>query len=87
MTRSRYRFGEQEYPYFITNTIVAWLPIFAQPKLADIIFDSWRFLMREREVPHLRLRRHGESPALDSGERKPERTRRSIQVIHRSKDY
>jgi len=44
MSRSRYRIFETEYPYFITNTIVAWLPVFAYPQFARIIFDSWRFL-------------------------------------------
>ncbi len=28
MTRSRYRFFETEYLYFLTNTIVGWLPVF-----------------------------------------------------------
>ena len=32
MTRSRYRFFETEYPYFLTNTIVGWLPIFTRLK-------------------------------------------------------
>lgn len=50
MSRSRYRIFETEYPYFITNTIVAWLPVFAYPHLVDIILNSWRFLQRERHV-------------------------------------
>ncbi len=29
MTRSRYHFHERAYPYFMTNTVVAWLPVFA----------------------------------------------------------
>ena len=48
MSRSRYRIFESEYPYFMTCTIVAWLPVFARPPLVDIIFDSWRFLQRQR---------------------------------------
>ncbi len=40
MTRSRYRFFETEYPYFITNTVVAWLPVFANPKFVNIVLDS-----------------------------------------------
>ena len=50
MTRSRYRFFENEYPYFMTATIVAWLPVFAYPRFVDVIFESWRFLQRERDV-------------------------------------
>lgn len=50
MTRSRYRIFETEYPYFLTDTIVAWLPVFSHPRLVDIVFESWRFLQRERDV-------------------------------------
>ncbi len=50
MTRSRYRFGEDHYPYFMTSTIVAWLPVFSQPDFADVVLDSWRFMQRQREI-------------------------------------
>lgn len=50
MTRSRYRFGDDHYPYFMTNTVVAWLPVFSQPDFADVVLDSWRFLQRERDI-------------------------------------
>jgi REP element-mobilizing transposase RayT len=50
MSRTRYRNFEQEYPYFLTNTVVAWRPIFAHPPFVKIILDSWRFLQRERGV-------------------------------------
>ena len=49
MTRTRYRIFEPEYPYFMTCTIVGWLPVFTRPDAVDIILDSWRFLQRERE--------------------------------------
>jgi REP element-mobilizing transposase RayT len=44
MTRSRYGFGENEYAYFLTCTIVGWLPIFTRPETVQIVYDSWRFL-------------------------------------------
>jgi hypothetical protein len=44
MTRSRYRFHEQHYPYFVTCTIVGWLPVFARPETVQIVYDSWKFL-------------------------------------------
>jgi len=44
MTRSRYRFGENEYPYFLTCTIVGWLPIFTRSETVQLLYDSWRFL-------------------------------------------
>jgi putative transposase len=48
MSRSRYRIFEQEKPHFLTATVVAWLPVFAQPAIVDMIFESWRFMQRER---------------------------------------
>jgi len=50
MTRSRYRIFETEYPYFMTCTVVAWLPVFARPQLVEIVLESWRFLQRERDA-------------------------------------
>lgn len=50
MTRSRYRFGEDHYPHFMTATVVAWLPVFSRPCFAEIILNSWRFLQTEREI-------------------------------------
>jgi REP element-mobilizing transposase RayT len=50
MSRTRYRFHEGEYPYFLTCTVVAWLPVFSHPPFVEIILDSWRFLQRERGV-------------------------------------
>jgi REP element-mobilizing transposase RayT len=50
MTRSRYRIFEDEHSYFLTCTVVAWLPVFARPNCVEISFDSWRFLQKERGV-------------------------------------
>jgi REP element-mobilizing transposase RayT len=44
MTRTRYKVYENAHPYFLTCTIVGWLPIFSHPNTAQIILDSWRFL-------------------------------------------
>jgi REP element-mobilizing transposase RayT len=48
MSRSRYRIFETEYPYFMTWTVVGWLPVFTRPTAVEIIFDSWRFLQQDR---------------------------------------
>jgi putative transposase len=48
MTRSRYRFHEDEYPYFLTCTIVGWLAVFTRADAVQIIFDSWNFLKKEK---------------------------------------
>ena len=52
MSRSRYKFGEAEYPHFITCTIVGWKPLFTRPDLVEIVLESWRFL-HDRERMHL----------------------------------
>jgi REP element-mobilizing transposase RayT len=44
MTRSRYRIYEDYYPYFLTCTVVGWLPVFTRPEAVQVIYDSWRFL-------------------------------------------
>jgi REP element-mobilizing transposase RayT len=50
MTRTRYQVFEDEYPYFMTDTVAGWLPVFASPCSAEIVLESWRFLRRERGV-------------------------------------
>jgi REP element-mobilizing transposase RayT len=32
----------------MTCTIVGWMPVFSRKETTDIIFDSWRYLQRER---------------------------------------
>jgi putative transposase len=48
MPRSRYRIGETEYPYFLTGTVVGWLPVFTRPEAVQIVFDCWDFLRHNR---------------------------------------
>jgi hypothetical protein len=38
MTRTRYRIfeNEQEYPYFMTFTVVGWLPLFTRPQAVQL---------------------------------------------------
>ena len=50
MTRTRYRIFETEYPYFLTCTIVGWLPVFTRPETVKIILDSWSFLQDKRRL-------------------------------------
>jgi REP element-mobilizing transposase RayT len=50
MTRSRYKIFEENHPHFLTCTIVGWLPVFTRQDSVNIVFDSWRFLQREREL-------------------------------------
>ncbi|WP_010587330.1 REP-associated tyrosine transposase [Schlesneria paludicola] len=48
MTRSRYQIVETEYSYFMTCTIVSWLPVFTRVEAVDIVYESWRYAQRER---------------------------------------
>ena len=48
MTRSSYKFVDKDQPHFMTFTIVEWLPLFSNPDIVEIIFDSLRFVQRER---------------------------------------
>jgi hypothetical protein len=54
MTRSRYRIFEDFRPHFCTCTIVGWLPLFTRPEAAQIVLDSWKFL-----IDHQRLEIYG----------------------------
>jgi REP element-mobilizing transposase RayT len=49
MSRTRYRIYETDSPYFLTCTIVGWLPVFTRPEAVQIVFDSWTFLGREQD--------------------------------------
>jgi len=49
MTRTRYRIYETEFPYFMTCTIVGWLPVFTRPDAVDLLVDSWRYLQQKRD--------------------------------------
>ena len=48
MSRTRYRIWDTTRPYFLTDTIVDWLPVFTRPEAAAIVLDSWRFLTASR---------------------------------------
>lgn len=41
--RSRYKITEKEGIYFVTSTIVEWIPVFTTRKYFDIVIDSLRF--------------------------------------------
>ncbi|WP_421773848.1 REP-associated tyrosine transposase [Gracilimonas sp.] len=50
MGRSRYKFHEHGYPYFLTNSVVEGIPLFKEPEIVKIILDGFLFLQRKREV-------------------------------------
>ncbi|MBD3616949.1 MAG: transposase [Gracilimonas sp.] len=50
MGRTRYKFYEKHYPYFITSTILEELPILSKPQIAQIVLDQLVYLQQRREV-------------------------------------
>jgi len=52
MARSRYKIfdGDENHPYFLTATLVNWLPLFNAPWVVDILLDSLRFLQENGRI-------------------------------------
>jgi hypothetical protein len=48
LARSRYNILDNDPPYFLTATIVNWLPLFNSPAVVEFLFDSLRFRIRNR---------------------------------------
>lgn len=46
--RSRYKITEKDGIYFITSSIVWWIPVFTSQKYFDILIDSFKFCQREK---------------------------------------
>jgi putative transposase len=47
MGRSRYKIYDNEQPYFLTCTVLKWLPLFRDETIVRILLDSLRFLQDE----------------------------------------
>ncbi|MCB2262746.1 MAG: transposase [Candidatus Thiosymbion ectosymbiont of Robbea hypermnestra] len=47
MGRDRYRIHDQDAPYFLTCTVLQWLPLFAHPANVQILLESLRFLQSQ----------------------------------------
>ena len=50
MSRTRYKIFGNDQPYFLTCTIVNWLPIFGNPEVTKIILNSLRFLQENKRL-------------------------------------
>jgi REP element-mobilizing transposase RayT len=92
MTRTRYRIGETEYPYFLTCTVVGWLPVFTRQESVAILFDSWRFLQENGRLTlygyvvlenHLHFIAQGEEIAEQVGDFKSFTARRIIDLLEK----
>ncbi len=47
MGRSRYKITEPQHPYFVTLTVLHWIPVFTRPDTVNILLDSLRFLSKD----------------------------------------
>lgn len=50
MGRSRYKIYEEWYPYFMTSSVIDWMPVFDSLEINQIILDGFMFLQKERDV-------------------------------------
>jgi putative transposase len=48
--RSRYRIIQNEEPYFLTCTIVNWVPLFADPAIVQVVLDSLEYLQKSGRI-------------------------------------
>jgi REP element-mobilizing transposase RayT len=45
---TRYRFGDSEYPHFITFAVVNWIDALSRPAYKDIIVESLKYCQQEK---------------------------------------
>ena len=50
MGRSRYKIFQNQHPYFVTSTVINWLPVFSNPAIVKIILDSLTHLIKENRI-------------------------------------
>ena len=50
VSRSQYKIYDNASPYFLTCTIVRWIPLFNDPTLVEILLDSLRFLQQHNRL-------------------------------------
>ena len=50
MGRSRYKTFENECPYFLTSTVINWIPIFKDRDTVQILLDSLHYLQEQKRL-------------------------------------
>src|SRR5688572_20101904 len=94
MTRTRYRIVDGVHPYFLTCTIVGWLPVFTRPEAVEIILKSWKFLQQHGRLSlygyvvlenHLHLIAHAEDLGKELGDFKSFTARQIIDLLEERK--
>ena len=50
MSRSRYKFAEDDHIHFLTCSVVDWLPLFEDETSIQILINSLRYLQKENRI-------------------------------------
>ncbi len=50
MGRSRYKIVDSSYPYFVTCTILHWIPVFTRPQTVGIVIESLKYLQKDANL-------------------------------------
>jgi putative transposase len=50
MTRSAYKFTENTRPFFLTCSVVNWIPLFSNTEMATIVLESLQYLQRNNRI-------------------------------------
>ena len=50
MARNRYKIIEKNKPHFLTCTTVNWLPLFTNPEIVSILFESLKFMQNNERM-------------------------------------
>jgi len=91
MSRNRYRIHESDYAYFLTCTVVGWLPVFTRPECVEIVLNSWHFLQSKKRMTlfgyvvlenHLHFIAKAENLSEQVGDFKSFTARKIIDFLH-----
>ncbi|MBU4446113.1 MAG: transposase [Candidatus Marinimicrobia bacterium] len=50
MTKTRYKIGKDNYPYFITSTVVEWLPLLTKKPVDEIILEILDYMQNHNRI-------------------------------------
>jgi putative transposase len=50
MTRTRYRIYDEQKPYFLTMSVVEWIPLFTNSEIVSLLIESLSFCQKERQL-------------------------------------
>lgn len=95
MPRSRYRIYDNLSPHFLTCTVVAWIPLFNNTDLIDILYATLRFMQKHNRLiihayiimdNHLHFVAASENLSKEIGNFKSYTARRIIDTLKENKE-